>query len=85
MSSSSTISPIFQNPVKILLELCISTGIWAQDYTDDTVVFSVGRDTQTASELMQNALPKIESWAYHRVGQRVKGSQGGVTVNASLS
>ena len=54
------ISPILWNlVVNELLELLISTGIWAQGYADDIVVCTVGRDTQTASELMQNALSKI--------------------------
>ena len=65
------ISPILWNlVVNELLEILISTGIWAQGYADDIVVCTIGREIQTASELMQNALSKIENWC-HRVGLTV--------------
>ena len=42
----------------------------AKEIAEERVECKVGRDTQTASELMQNALSKIENWCY-RVGLTV--------------
>ena len=62
------ISPILWSlVVNELLELLISTCIWAQGYADNVVLCTVVTDAQTASELTQNALSKIENWCY-RVG-----------------
>ena len=71
MSSRWNISPILWSlVVNEFLEILNFTGIWAQVYADDMVVCTVGGEIQTANELMQNALSKIENWC-HRVGLTV--------------
>ena len=65
------ISPVLWSLfVNELLEILNFTSIWAQVYADDMVVCTIDGDIQTASELMQNALSKIENWC-HSVGLTV--------------
>ena len=42
-----------------------STGIWAQGYADDIVICTTGKEISTVSELMQNALSKIQNWCVY--------------------
>ena len=57
------VSPVLWNMVvNELLVLLNSSGIWAQGYADDIVICTTGRELLTASELMQNALSKVERW-----------------------
>ena len=48
--------------VNELLVILNSSGIWAQGYADYIVICTTGCELLTASELMKNALLKVERW-----------------------
>ena len=57
------ISPLLWNLViDELLNILNATGIWCQAYADDVAICITAKDIHTASELMRNALAKVEKW-----------------------
>ena len=68
--SDSTVEKQVKNGCPLLWNLAIdellnilnSTGIWCQAYADDVAICITAKDIHTASELMRNALSKVEKW-----------------------
>ena len=62
-TQGGVVSPVLWNMVvNELLVILNSSGIWAQGYADYIVICTTGCKLLTASELMKNALLKVERW-----------------------